>query len=216
MLESSISLLLPPENTPALLRAKVKQIETLIVLAALFTQPPFVWRISKAFKGRAAPHCTGMQGGSLLPSSSAKSQQFCYHRAGEQASFTPCAGAGWMGIWPEPHRAVQRLWNAQLQPLNPVPLLLYSTAFRALVISAQPSSWQTSPIGELMFNTGSWSGLGCASASSPLYQDVVEGCSAEPAKGLILSQRHHQELGVRARAINAQKQKELNTELFEN
>lgn len=27
------------------------------------------------------------------------------------------------GNLPEPHRAVQNLWNAQLQPLNPVPLL---------------------------------------------------------------------------------------------
>lgn len=123
------------------------------------------------------------------------------------------------GIWPEPHRAVQSLWNAQLQPLNPVSLFLYSTAFRALVISAQPSSWQTSPINELMFNRGSWSGLGCASASPPQYQDVVDGCSAEPAKGLILSQGHHQELGVWGTfrvVLNAQGQKELNTELFQN
>lgn len=71
-----------------------------------------------------------------------------------------------MGIWPEPHGAVQSLWNAQLQPLNPVPLPLYSAAFRALVISAQPSSWQTSPINELMLNREAWSGL-CISINFP-------------------------------------------------
>lgn len=122
-----------------------------------------------------------------------------------------------MGIWPEPHGAVQSLWNAQLQPLNPVPLLLYSAAFRALVISAQPSSWRTSPTGELMFNRGARSRLCCASAaaSPPQHQDVVDGCSAE----FILSQRHHQELrvwGTLGAVLNAQEQKELNIEIFQN
>lgn len=59
----NISLLFPAANTPELLRAKVKQIWSLIFLAALFTQPLFVWRVSKASKGRAAPHCTGMKEG---------------------------------------------------------------------------------------------------------------------------------------------------------
>lgn len=124
-----------------------------------------------------------------------------------------------MGIWPEPHGAVQSLWNAQLQPLNPVPLLLYSAAFRALVILAQPSSWQTFPINELILNRGAWSGLCCASASPPQNQDVVDRCSAEPAKGLILSQRHHQELGMwgtSGAVLNAQGQNELNIEVFQN
>lgn len=124
-----------------------------------------------------------------------------------------------MGIWPEPHGAVQSLWNAQLQPLNQVPLLLYCAAFRALVISAQPSSWQTLPINELMLNRGAWSGLCCASASPPQNQDVVDGCSAEPAKGLILSQRNHHELGVwgtLGAVLNAQGQNELKIEVFQN
>lgn len=118
------------------------------------------------------------------------------------------------GNLPEPHRAEQNLWNAQFQPLNPVPLLLYSAAFRALVISAWPSSWQASPIGELMFNRGAWSALCCASAStsSPQHQDVVDGCSAEPGRGLSCPRGTTRSLGcgrlfcLRA-VLNAQGQK---------
>lgn len=77
------------------------------------------------------------------------------------------------------------------------------------------------PIGELMFNREAWSGLCCASATaSPAqHQDAVDGCSAEPAKGLILSQRHHQELrvwGTLGAVLNAQEQKELNIEVLQN
>lgn len=44
-------------------------------------------------------------------------------------------------------------------------------------------------------------------------------CYAESAKGLILSQRHHQKLGVwgtLGAVLNAQRQKELNIEVFQN
>lgn len=36
----------------------------------------------KPRRGEQPPCCAGVQGGSFPPSSSAKSQRFCYHRAG--------------------------------------------------------------------------------------------------------------------------------------
>lgn len=44
-----------------------------------------------------------------------------------------------MGIWPETCGAVRSVCNAQPLPLNPITLLLYSAAFRALVIPVQSS-----------------------------------------------------------------------------
>ena len=80
--KSSVSLPFPPAYTLVPLRAKVKQIQRLIC----FCNPCSLqdWdarRVSKASKGRASPRRTGMEGASLPPSSSAKSQWFCYHRA---------------------------------------------------------------------------------------------------------------------------------------
>lgn len=63
-------------------------------------------------------------------------------------------------------------------------------------------------------------GVGCAvHQQQPPLHNTRMWCSAEPAKGLILSQRHHQEIrvwGTLGAVLNAQEQKELNTEVLQN